>query len=176
VTQPQDAPQGIVGVPTLSALHGQTPQITFNAKEAFRLAYYSSLTAETENNIKITANRYNPNDREAFYVRFIGVGLVAYMHDMTWAYIFKSQILMLQEMNHRNGLLALADAKNFYDKAVIGYPAIYAAYSFEQWIAFMKIEQLLVRHPTDMLEISHRGRDFLKYLAHWGRKVDLKHG
>src|SRR6266478_1022995 len=89
------------GIPTLSALQGQTPQVTFDAKEMFRRSYFSPVTAEMENNIKLVAAQNSPNDHEAFYARFIGVGLVAYLHDMTWSTIFKSQLLALQETMSR---------------------------------------------------------------------------
>ena len=162
--------------PSLSALYGQAPQVTFNARDYFRLAYYSPVTAEIENNIKIVAHNSQPEDHEGFYARFIGVGIVSYYHDMTWAYIFKSQLFMLVEVNRRNGNLPLSDAKMYYDKAVVEYPKIYENYSFQQWMDYMYSQLLLIRHPSDMLEITHRGKDFLKYLAHWGRDANLKAG
>lgn len=33
---------------------------------------------------------------------------------------------------------------------------------------------LLVEHPSQMLEITHRGKDFLKYLTHWGADISKK--
>jgi hypothetical protein len=173
---PQSLQQRSTSFPSLSALHGQAPQITFNAYEWFRHAYYSPLTAEIENNIKIIAHNNQPNDHEGFYARFIGVGLISYTHDMTWAYIFKSQLLMLADVNRRNGNLPLSDAKTYYDKAASEYPKIYENYSFQQWMDYMYSQQLLIRHPSDMLEITYRGNDLLKYLAHWGRDANVKAG
>ena len=165
------------GILTLSALQGQRPVVNFDAREYFRLAYHSPVTAEIETNIKIAAEQNQPGDHEGFYARFIGIGVVSYMHDMTWAYIFKSQLLMLAEANHRNGHLPLHDAKVYYDNAVANYPRVYESYSFQQWLNYVVVsEQLLVRHPSDMLEITHRGKDFLKYLAHWGRDANAKSG
>ena len=162
--------------PSISALQGETPQITFDARQWFRLAYYSPMTAEVQQNIKTVAHNFQPSDVEDFYARFIGVGLVAYLHDMTWAYIFKSQLLMLAELNRMNGMMPVAAAKTYYDKAVIDFPLIYKDYAFPQWLNFMQAQQLLVKHPSDMLEISHRGKDLLKYLAHWGPDVNIKLG
>jgi hypothetical protein len=165
------------GLLTLSALQGQAPQATFNAREWFRISYHSPVTAEIENNIKIIAEQNQPGDHESFYARFIGVGLVSYFHDMTWAYIFKSQLLMLAETNRRNSRqLPLTDAKAYYDKAVEQYPKMYANYSFQQWMNYMYSQQLLIKHPSDMLEITYRGNDLLKYLAHWGRDANIKRG
>jgi hypothetical protein len=160
--------------PSLSALYGQPPQITFSPNEFFRTAYYSPLTAEVENNIKVIAHNYQANDHEGFYSRFIGVGLTAIMHEMSWAYSFKSQMLLLMEMNRRGGLIPIADAKTYYDKAVAECPKVFANWSFDQWLEFLKREQLLIQHPTNMLEMTHRGKDFVKYLAHWGRDLSLK--
>jgi hypothetical protein len=158
------------GLLTLSALQGQTPQVgAFNAREWFRLSYHSPVTAEIENNIKIIAEQNQPGDHESFYARFIGVGLVSYFHDMTWAYIFKSQLLLLAETNRRIvHQLPLSDAKVYYDRATEQYPKVYENYSFQQWMNYMFSEQLLIKHPSDMLEITYRGNDLLKYLAHWG--------
>jgi len=140
----------------------------------FRLAYYSSITTEVEKNIRLAAAQSQPDDKEGFFAKFIGVGVVAYMHDLTWAYIFRSQILMLMELNHRNGMMPSGDAKTYYDQAAHDFPEAYANYSFDQWLDFMISEQLLIRHPTHMLEITFRGRDFLKYLTHWGRYADAR--
>ena len=150
------------------------PQVDFNPFEHFRIAYYSPLTAEVENNIKIAAQRHYPNDHEGFYTKLIGIGIVSYTHDMTWAYIFKSQLMLLMEMNRNNGWIPIAEAKKFYDAAALEYPHVYPQYSFDQWLEYMKGQQLIIRHASDMLEITHRGKDFLKYLAHWGRDVNIK--
>jgi hypothetical protein len=170
----QSAQQVTSSFPSLSALHGQVPQVTFDAAEWFRRAYFSPLTAEFEHNIKIAAERNNPGDHEVFYARFIGVGTVSYLHDITWAYIYKSQLFMLAELNRRN--LSLAEAQTYYDKAVPEYPSVYANYSFRQWLNYLKNEQLLIVHPSDMVEITHRGKDLLKYLAHWGRDANARRG
>src|SRR5437763_14414700 len=76
------------GIPTLSALLGQNPQIKFDAKRFFALAHYSPVTAEIEKNIRIIAQQNAPNDKEAYYPRFIGVAVVAYPHDVSWFTIY----------------------------------------------------------------------------------------
>jgi hypothetical protein len=156
------------GIPALSALLGQNPEITFNAKNFFALAHYSPITAEVEKNIKIVAQQYSPQDKEAFYARFIGVGLVAYQHDITWFLIYGSQLAALAELNSR-GLIPITDLKKHYDKAVLDYPIPYSTYSFEQWMGFMKARQLIAAYPSQMVELSFNGKDFFKYLAHVGR-------
>ncbi|MGB6302664.1 MAG: hypothetical protein WBF45_02855, partial [Acidobacteriaceae bacterium] len=104
----------VPGIPTISALLGQNPSADFDARKFFALAHYSPVTAEVEKNIKIAAQQNSPNDKEAFYARFIGVGLVAYQHDSTWFTIYKSQLEALAELNTR-GLIPVADLKKHYD-------------------------------------------------------------
>ena len=72
--------------------------------------------------------------------------------------------------------MPLNDAKPYYDKAVTDFPKIYSNYSYNQWVSFMKQEQLLIQHPDDRLEITVRGKDFLKYLTHWGRDLESRTG
>jgi hypothetical protein len=146
-----------------------TTPTNFDVTRYFQQAYHSPLQAEIETNIRAAAQ--SQNDREGFYARFIGVGLIAYIYDMIWSAIFRSQVLSLLELNRRNGLLPLADIKTFYDQAATAHPDYYAKYSFEQWLTFMKSQLLIIRHPSDMVEITLRGKDFLKYLLHWGREA-----
>ena len=161
------------GIPTLSALLGQNPQIKFDAKRLFALAHYSPVTAEIEKNIRIIAQQNAPNDKEAFYARFIGVGVVAYQHDVSWFTIYGSQLEALAELNSR-GLIPVADLKKHYDKAVMAYPKTYANYSFEQWLNYMQSRMLIARYPSQMVELSFNGKDFLKYLAHVGHDIHGK--
>ena len=164
----QNVPGAIVAPPP-------TP-VNFDAATFFRQAYTGPLTAEAEKNFGLAADQNQPNDRAGFLLRIMGIGLVAWMHDLTWFAIYKSQLLMLVELNRRGGLMPLNDAKPYYDQGVADFPQIYANYSFEQWIEFIKSQQLLLQHPSNMLEITVRGKDFLKYLTHWGRYPEGRRG
>ncbi len=131
------------------------------------------MTSEIENNIKIAAQQNSPHDKEAFYARFIGIGVTAYQYDITWFTIFKSQLLALAKLS-AGGMLPLAEIRKHYDKAIIDYPAGYVNYSFEQWMKYMVDRLLVVRYPSEMVEITHSGKDFLKYVTHWGGSADAK--
>jgi len=85
-----------------------------------------------------------------------------------WFTIFGSQLEALLELNSR-GLIPVADLKKHYDKAAVGYPKTYINYSFEQWLNYMQSRMLIARYPSQMVELSYNGKDFLKYLAHVGR-------
>jgi hypothetical protein len=163
----------VPGIPTLSALLGQNSKIDFDPKDFLARAHYSPITAEVEKNIKIIAQQTYPNDKEAFYARFIGVGLIAYQHDISWFTIFGSQLNALAELNSR-GLIPVTDLNKHYDKAVVHYPKTYANYSFDQWLNYMKTRTLIATFPSQMVDISFNGKDFLKYLAHVGRDVHSK--
>jgi hypothetical protein len=162
--------------PSLSMLNNQTPRMTFNAREYFRLAYYSPVTVEMENAVRVIADNYDPNDHEVFYARFLGVGVVAYGHDITWAYIYGSQLLLLVELNRIAKIVPVSTSRKYFDEAVTKYPEIYANYTFEQWLEWIRGQGLIACYPSEMMEISHAGKDFLKYLAHWGRDLSAKKG
>jgi hypothetical protein len=150
---------------TLMASHGN-----FDATPYFQTAYVSSLRPELENNLRAAAAQNRPDDQEGFYRDLIVTGLPAFVYDLTWSGIFRSQILLLQELNRR--ALALAEARTFYDKAATENPIVYANYPFERWLNFMKANILVLQHPAGIVEITVRGRDFLKYLVHCGRSAD----
>lgn len=166
-------PAKVQGLPAASAAQELAIQPAINEwpnfkfDDYFRLAHTSQLTDATERDIKALVARQHPNDREATLTKFIGIGYWEFQHENTWAYIFRSQILALTELNSKGGMMPLAAAKAHYETAKAG-SAFYATYSFDQWLTFMQAFTLLIRHPSDMLEITLRGRDFLKFLTHKG--------
>lgn len=156
---------------TLSAL---TPGVNFNFDDYFRLAHVSQLTEQTAKDIKILVGQQHPNDREETLARFIGIGFWGYMHEVMWPYIFRSQILALTELNAHGGIMPLGGIRMYYDKATIDHPSTYAQYSFDQWMSFMLAQSLWLKRPGDAIEITLRGRDFLKFMTHWGWTADMK--
>jgi hypothetical protein len=160
--------------PSLSALYNQPVPANLTFADYFKRAYYSPITAEVEQNIQVAAHNDSPNDHEAFYIRLIGTGVVAYMHDDSWWEAFRSQILLLMELNRVDRTVPLSLARQFYDEAIPTCPKIYPQYTFEQWLDWLKSKALIAVYPSDMLEISHKGKDFLRYLAHVGRRPDDK--
>jgi hypothetical protein len=150
------------------------PTANFDAPLFFRNSYNSCLESDTITNVRAVATQSQPNDKEGFYTRLIAVGLIAYVYDMIWSAIYKSQLLALLELNRRSGFLPLVQFKSYYDRAAIAFPTVYAHYSFDQWLAFMKTNLLILLHPSDMVEITVRGKDFLKYLLHWGRDAEQR--
>lgn len=148
-----------------------SPASIFDWESFLKNAYVSPLYEDIEKNVRIAAERVSPNDHESFYTKFIAIGVVCYKHDIIWSAIFRSQFLLLEELNSK-GFLPLTAAKPFYEEAIVKYPAAYTNYSFEQWLDFLKSQGLLLHHQSDMLEITNYGKDFLRYSAHTGRRAD----
>ena len=71
-------------------------------------------------------------------------------------------------------MIPIADLKKYYDKAVTDFPKTYSNYSFEEWLEYMKGRMLIAIYPTQLVELSFNGKDFLKYLAHVGRNIHVK--
>lgn len=143
--------------------------------EFFRMGYRSPvLEQETRKNMRILARQKSPDNVEAFYLDLIGVGLLAALYDSIWYPMFRSQLLSLLEINRNGGVLALASVKVFYDDAAIAHPKEYANETFERWLSYLPKNGLILRHPSEMIEITVRGKDFLKFLTHWGREAKDK--
>jgi len=152
------------------------PLPNFKFDDYFRLAHASQLTEQTQKDIKGLVEQQHPNDREETLERFIGMGYWGYMHEVTWFLIFRSQLLALTELNQNSGLLPLARIRTHFDKAFVDYPDTYAngKYTFDQWMNFMVERWMWIKRPADMIEIATQGRDFLKFLTHWGWTADTK--
>jgi hypothetical protein len=147
----------------------------FDAREFFRTAYYSpALQAEVEARMRDAANRTQPTDREGFYLKFISLGALMYRYDMIWWVIYKSQLEALLDLNRNNGVLSLTKIRTHYDQASVAYPDAYKQSNLDQWLGFLITFQLIIRHPSDMIEITVGGKDFLKYLLHWGREANQR--
>jgi hypothetical protein len=140
-------------------------------EEFFRMAYRSPpLEKESHKNMRILARQKSPDDVEKFYLELIGVGLMAALYDSIWWPMFKSQLLALIEVNRNNGVLPIGKAKDFYDKASEEYTQEYTNDNFGRWFSYLTKNLLVLHHASDMVEITVRGKDFLKYLTHWGRE------
>jgi hypothetical protein len=144
----------------------------FDAQKFLRLAYISPLQSEVEANMRNAASAHS--DKESFYLKLLTVGAIAYAYDSIWWSTFSSQVSALLELNRNGGLRTIGQIHVFYDNAVESNPEKYANYSFDQWVSFVTSNTLWIRHPSDMVEITVKGKDFLKYLLHWGREASQR--
>jgi hypothetical protein len=148
-----------------SDLETLTPGIDID--RFLRLAYRSqAIERETQKNMRILARQKGPEGAEAFYLEFIGVGFMAALFDSIWYPMFRSQLLALLEINRNAGILPMEKLRSFYDAASQEYPQEYASDSFERWLSYLTNNLLVLRHPSDMVEITVRGKEFLKFLTH----------
>ena len=170
VFRKKPVPQGTSSPGNLAAL--QTAPIDFDPQQYYESSYLSPLYPETEQNFRRIAEQHQPNDREGFYVKLLTVGSFAYFYDTIWWAIFRSQLLALEELVRHGGTLPLAKVRTFYDKAAEEFPAQYANRSLDVWLKYPEQQGLLSRNSTtDVVQITPRGRDFLRYLSHWGRRT-----
>lgn len=140
----------------------------------YRDAYRSpTIEAEAHKNMRILARQKSPSNTEAFYLDIIGIGLMAAVYDTIWYPMFRSQLLALQAVNSA-GLLAIGKVQEFYETAAKEFPKNYATDTFERWLSYLVSNGLVLSHPSGMVEITVRGKDFLKYLTHWGREAKSK--
>jgi hypothetical protein len=156
-------------VPT-TAIGGATAAVDVRA--ALARMYNSTLQLEVEANFNAGLQALPQAERESMAVRLLSSGLIAYMYDRTWWYMFKSQLLMLHQLN--TAALRMEDVKQYYDRAVEEKPGAYTNYTFQQWIQFMRDNVLVLDLAGNSLGITVRGKDFLKHIAHWGYDINGK--
>lgn len=116
---------------------------------------------------RLAAHHKDAKEREQFLIRALAGGSVSYLHDMTWASIFRSQLQVLNELNSA-GAKMLNELRPFYDAAAAADPGVYKSYPFEAWVSFMK-GQGLIRQDGNVVQITVRGKDLLKYMVTYGR-------
>jgi hypothetical protein len=136
----------------------------------FRQTYSGQLQAEVEGNVRTMIQNNPPSERDEFVVKFIARGLINVFYDRVWLTIFRSQVLALMELNKR--ILRREEIKTYYDEATQRSPKIYADYSFDQWLSYLRTQVFILEHPGHSFEITVRGKDFLKYMIHYGYTAD----
>jgi hypothetical protein len=151
-----------------SAIKPPVPSL-INPSEFFRTSYTGQVQTEVEMNVRAMVQGQPQQEREEFCVRFIATGIINTFYYQVWILIFQSQILALEELNTK--VLRREDLKPYYDTAVPANPNFYSGYSFEQWLEFLKAHGLIIFHPGNTVEITVRGKDFLKYMLHYGYKA-----
>jgi hypothetical protein len=162
--------KSIVQVSPTQTINPNAIEQTTKAVDEFYATNNGPMLQETEDYIqRLAVYHKNPAERERFLVRAISACAVSYLYDMAWSMIYRSQLEALNELNAR-GALDLGQIKPFYEAAAAAYPGTYGAYPFESWLAFLR-GQLLITQDGQIVQITVRGKDFLKYLVQCGRLV-----
>jgi hypothetical protein len=120
---------------------------------------------------RMAAHFVDPIERERFLIRTISNGALAVLHDDVWRYIYRSQIDLLQDLNIQ--AMTLEQIKPYYDAAALANPDTYKQYSFELWLAFMR-GKLLIVQDGNVVQITVRGKDFLRFLVQDSLPIKLK--
>ncbi|MBI5711259.1 MAG: hypothetical protein HZC42_13305 [Candidatus Eisenbacteria bacterium] len=105
-------------------------------------------------------------DRVRALVDDVAVWSLSARCERIYGLIFGSQIDALQLLNSPN-LVSAEIIRPYYNTAAASAPALYAAYPFEQWLAFLS-SWGLVEMQGQGLRTSEFGRLFLHYLIEQG--------
>lgn len=120
----------------------------------------------------IAAQHAKPDERDKWMLRTISASAVTYMFDTTWLSIYRSQLEAVQELNRR-GVLDINSLKSFYDTAAKTYAQTYSNYSFDSWLGYLQGHVLITQTGTS-IQITTRGKEFLKYLVQCGLSEKIK--
>jgi hypothetical protein len=141
--------QALVGAPTTAAVQVEK---YFNRIDP-------TFSGEVEAAVRQAA--VQAPDRETYLIRGLTVALIYVQFESAWFNIFASQIKALQHLN--NEQLKREGIFPFYSEAANANAATYATYSFDQWLGFLR-SNTLIREDGDLIGITVKGRDFLKFL------------
>ena len=112
--------------------------------------------------------------QEETLLRIITAQGIILQFEMTYRIIFGSQLNALETINASPNGAELQIFETLYNQVAEMNKAMYADYSFEQWLGYMENQSLIIR-TDDKVYITIDGREFLKYLIHQGYML-YKHG
>ncbi len=159
---------------TASAQSTVTPSSQFLNVDDFYRTYDNVFLREVEDLVLKQSSQYQPgSDRERYLIRYSATVLGTALFEYLWWQIFGSQLRLMQTLNSK--ALPLEDARRYYDEGAQNRPEFYKAYSFEQWLAFLR-EAIFIVESGSTVQITIRGREFLKYLTHCGYDISEKGG
>ena len=84
--------------------------------------------------------------------------------------IYGSQLYILERANTHSE--TKESLKRFYDAAVKIHPEFYSNYSYDQYLDFLIIRELIIFDEQENCSITWLGRDFLKFLVETGRSLN----
>jgi hypothetical protein len=137
--------------------------------EALMRQFDSALIREAEDLIKADLAKKGLLGAEELIpvlIRYTAALSIAYAFSELYRIIWGSQLSLLDYLNAHSPQPITA-LRVFYSSGVSQYPLYYEAYTFEQWLGFLK-DQLLIREDAGMIGITVRGREFLTYLTNTG--------
>jgi hypothetical protein len=139
----------------------------FDADKYFAQTYDSSLSEAIESRIKAAIYKHkDTEEREEFLLKLVARISSGYFYDSVWVYIYKAQLQLLHRLNRKP--LSLDEVKSIYQSDAQQHPFKYPNYPFSAWFDWLLSQGLIFQQGT-VVAISERGKDFLKFLVHYGR-------
>ncbi len=130
-----------------------------------------TFTAEVEAALRQSAAQVPASERETHLFHALTVSFIYTQFEILWFNIYASQIKALQRLNE--GRLKREGIFPYYTEAATANAATYADYSFDQWLGFMRSHSV-IREDWDLISITVRGQDFLKFLIDEAKVVGNK--
>jgi len=142
--------------------------------DEFMKNFDNQFLLELERNIDASLKELNlrdSNDREKYLRRLLAQVLAVLTFEKIYFSIYNSQIQTLEYLNENRALKNTLDSvKKFYENAVKDYPTYYEDYSFDNWLKYLTSYELIQKDQFD-IEITLRGKEFLKYMIDQGYKL-----
>lgn len=108
-------------------------------------------------------NIHAPEEREQALIRALAAANISVWFEQIYTICWASQISCLRYLNSRDGGADTSELRPFYDAAKVTYPAWYANYPYENWLAFLRNVKLVIADGS-RYSITVAGREFLKYM------------
>ena len=142
-----------------------------SATEELQRLFDNALLVQRESQIRTELERVafkDQTEREKFLIRILAAAAIIQQFERTYSLIWGSQLSALQFLNTR-GVAGTdsVEVRLWYSQAAGREAELYEAYSFDQWLGFLQLHQLVARNG-DVVAITLEGREFLKYLLHQG--------
>ena len=145
----------------------QKPQVQLSEIDNLHKIHQGLMLQEVEASVAEEAAKYPNAEREAKLVQHVATLMVVGFFESTWYSIFGSQIRALERLN--KGVGKVEDLMPYYVHDSEKRPQ----YPFESWFGYLKL-QVLIRQDEYNINITVRGKDFLKYLVQHGRTASDK--
>jgi hypothetical protein len=144
-------------------------QVDLTILEELYQKYDRRLVEESELEIRKALINHHGEEREQVFVRLLTSLMWGSMFGAIWYVIYRSQLRALIEINRQPSTREAIF--QFYAEAAVEYPNLYAHFTFEKWLLFLR-HSILVRDEGEFLQVTVRGQGFLKYMVDWGLSVE----
>jgi hypothetical protein len=97
-------------------------------------------------------------------VRHLAVAQLSLYAEQIYRTIFGSQIALLKQLNIA-GSLTRDQLESFYETAKAQFPLLYATYSFEQYLHYLQVWNLISTQDNKHYVITDEGKAFLQWIV-----------